>query len=325
MNIQRYKTYSDYLKQTYGEKVYKLPVNLALTCPNRLEGAGCTFCADAGAGFEAQDARMSVTSQLLANKQHIENKYKAHKFIAYFQNYTNTFLPLPKLLAYMEEAALVAGVVEISISTRPDCISDELLGQLAAFSQSHELHIHLELGLQTANYHTLKAIHRGHGLAEFIDAVLRIANYGFTVCTHLILNLPGDTIDDCIETAKIVSVLPVQMVKLHSLYIARHSPMEEAYRSGTLKICSKDEYLLRAAAFLEYVRPDMVIERLFSRIPEADACFCNWGESWWKLLAQFHDLLEERGIIQGDCCTYMNGSKLKLLDTADAREYTKKE
>ncbi len=313
MKVQRYHTYSEYLKNTYGEKVYKLPVNLPLTCPNRLTGTGCTFCADIGTGFEALDHHLSVTGQLLDNKQLIEKKYKAHKFIAYFQNYTNTFLPKEQLLSYMEEASQAEGIVEISISTRPDCLSDEILEMFADFYRRKSIHIHLELGLQTANYHTLKAIRRGHGLAEYIDGVLRTAKYGFTVCTHVILNLPGDTMDDCIETAKLVSVLPVQIVKLHSLYIAKNSEMEKQYLAGTLEICSKEEYLERVAAFLSYVRPDMVIERLFSRIPEGDACFSNWGCSWWRLSRELEELLGERNIIQGERCQYMNGAKLRLL------------
>ena len=313
MNKQRYHTYSDYLKKTYGEKVYKLPINLPLSCPNRIDGTGCTFCADVGTGFEACDCHLSVREQLLKNKALIEKKYKAHKFIAYFQNYTNTFLAPAKLLSYMEEAAGVADIVEISISTRPDCISDEILALFYRFSQSFGIHIHLELGLQTANYHTLKAIHRGHGLAEFIDGVLRIANYGFTICTHIILNLPGDTMDDCIETAKIVSVLPIQIVKLHSLYIAKNSEMEKQYLAGTIQICSKEEYLERVVTFLEYIRPDMIVERLFSRIPEADARFSNWGISWRRLALELESLLEARDIVQGSRCQYMNGSKLKLL------------
>ena len=119
--------------------------------------------------------------------------------------------------------------------------------------------------------------------------------------------------DDCIETAKLVSVLPVQIVKLHSLYIAKNSEMEKQYLAGTLEICSKEEYLERVAAFLSYVRPDMIIERLFSRIPEGDACFSNWGCSWWRLSRELEELLEERNIIQGERCQYMNGAKLRLL------------
>ncbi len=320
MTEQRYRTYSQYLKEKYGEKVYKLPVNLPLTCPNRIHGTGCTFCAEVGAGFEARDSHMDVVTQLLKNRKLIEEKYHAHKFIAYFQNYTNTFLPTGQLLEYLRQAAQVDGIVEISISTRPDCISDEILKMLSGFQKETGIHIHLELGLQTANYHTLARIRRGHGLAEYIDAVLKISLYGFTVCTHIILNLPWDTMEDVIETAKLVSVLPVQMVKLHSLYIARNSEMEKQYLAGKFQICSAGEYLLRVKTFLEYVRPDMVIERLFSRIPEKDSVFSNWGRSWRYLNAMLEEMLEKDHVIQGACCRYMNGAKLSLLSQPEIKE-----
>ena len=118
-----YYTYSDYLKNKYHEKVYKLPVNLPVTCPNRLNGAcGCDFCAEQGTGFEALNPQLSVTEQLTLTREKIEKKYHAHKFIAYFQNYTNTFLPIDRFEKYIREGASFPDVVEISISTRPDCI-----------------------------------------------------------------------------------------------------------------------------------------------------------------------------------------------------------
>ena len=122
-----YYKYSDYLKNKYGEKVYKLPVNLPVTCPNRLDGDGCAFCAGAGTGFEAMSAAVSVTEQLTRTRQMITRKYHANKYIAYFQNYTNTFLPPDRFRSYLMEATRIPGVVEISVSTRPDCVSAEYL------------------------------------------------------------------------------------------------------------------------------------------------------------------------------------------------------
>ena len=177
-----YYAYSDYLKNKYGEKVYKLPVNLPVSCPNRINGKrGCSFCAECGTGFEAFDNQMSVVQQLERTKTHIEQKYHAHKFIAYFQNYTNTFLPVEKFREYLLEAVTVSDIVEIAISTRPDCISPEYLVTLEEIKKQYSKEITIELGLQTANYHTLKDIDRGHSLAEFIDAVLMIQKFGFEI------------------------------------------------------------------------------------------------------------------------------------------------
>ena len=305
-----YKKYSEYLKNKYGEKVYKLPINLPITCPNRIDGQGCSFCAEVGTGFEALDSSVSVTEQLNTTKQLIEKKYKAQK---YFQNYTNTFMGLEQFRTYVVEAAKNADVVEISISTRPDCIRDNYLDVLLDIYNTYHVDINIELGLQTANYHTLDFINRGHGLAEFIDAVLRIKKYPFTLCTHIILNLPGDTMRDAIETAKILSALNIDIVKLHSLYIAKNTKLSNQYRNGTISICSKEEYFERVIAFIEHISPDIVIERLFSRVPEEDAYFSNWNTSWWKLQDELLDKMIELDVYQGKQFNYLNGSALNKL------------
>lgn len=197
--MERYRTYSSYLKELYGEKVYKLPLNIPVTCPNRIDSYGCSFCGGAGTGFEAMDAQVPVREQLRKTKEKISAKYHAEKFIAYFQNYTNTFLPLEQFRNYLQEAAGVEDIVGISVSTRPDCIRKDYLDVLEETARTCNLKITLEYGLQTVNYHTLRQINRGHTLAEYLDAVLMTAPYGFDICTHIILNLPGDTLEDSIE------------------------------------------------------------------------------------------------------------------------------
>lgn len=310
MERQYYYAYSQYLKNKYGEKVYKLPVNLPVTCPNKKDGRGCLFCAEEGTGFEATESSVSVTEQMRKSREKVERRYHAHKFIAYFQNYTNTFLPLIKLLAYMEEAAKMEDVVEISISTRPDCIRQDYLEAFEAFHDRTGIEVSIELGLQTVNYHTLTKMNRGHGLAELIDAVLRIAPYQFPVCVHMILNLPGDTMEDAQESARVLSALPIAMVKLHSLYIPKECELYDRYVRGEIAICSKEEYLERLAEFVALLRPDITVERLFSRIPEKDSAFSNWGNSWWKLTDEWKTLMEEKEYVQGTKYNYLNGAAL---------------
>lgn len=310
-----YYPYSEYLKNKYGEKVYKLPVNLPVSCPNRKSGTGCAFCSPSGTGFEAMDCQTSVHEQLEKTKEHIERRYHAHKFIAYFQNYTNTYLAPDRFAVYMEEAAQVSDIVEIAVSTRPDCITCEYLEILKQISNQYGIAITIELGLQTSNCHTLMNIRRGHTLAEFIDAVLMIQPYGFDLCAHVILNLPGDDLADAIETAKILSALRVQIVKAHSLYIAKNTQLCDDFENGTITLCSKEEYLKRLAVFLEHLNPAIAVERLFSRIPEKDAVFCNWGVSWWKLRDELLELMEERGSYQGRRFHYLNGAALQSLDS----------
>ncbi len=306
-----YYAYSDYLKSKYGEKVYKLPVNLPVSCPNRMDGnRGCDFCADVGTGFEAMSSKQPVLTQLEETKVRIEKRYKAHKFIAYFQNYTNTFLSLDRFKSYVGEAVKCPDIVEISISTRPDCIKKEYLDYLMDLYETYGIEINIELGLQTVNYQTLASINRGHGLAEFISAVLMIKRYPFTICTHMILNLPGDTMADAIEGAKILSALEIDIVKLHSLYLPTNCRLYEKYIDGTITLCDKNEYLDRLTEFIAHVSPNMVIERLFSRVPEEYSEFSNWGTSWWKLRDEFEALMEEKGYEQGCKFHYLYGAAL---------------
>ncbi|MBP1925040.1 radical SAM protein (TIGR01212 family) [Sedimentibacter acidaminivorans] len=293
-----YNEYSKYLKDKYGEKVYKLPVNIPVTCPNRdgtIGFGGCTFCSEIGAGFEMLDNTLSVKDQIQKNMDYISSKYKAKKFIAYFQNYTNTYLELDSFKKYIIEA-IVPNVVEISISTRPDCIGDEYLKFLEGIHREYNVNISIELGLQTSNYHTLLKINRGHTLAEFIDAVTRIKKFNFAICTHVILNLPWDNIEDTIETAKILSVLKVEQVKIHSLYIMDNTEMGRQYKEKEIALISKDEYIERVIIFLEYSNRDIVVQRLIGRAPKENSLFVNWGISWWKIKDEILDkmLMEER-------------------------------
>lgn len=296
-----YNEYSKYLKKKYGEKVYKLPVNLPVTCPNRdgsLGVGGCTYCAEVGAGFEMLENTLSVQEQLNKNMEYIKKKYKATKFIAYFQNYTNTYLQLEKFKEYINQTA-IDNIVEVAISTRPDCVSNEYLDFLNEFNKRTGINVSIELGLQTVNYHTLKKINRGHTLAEFIDAVLRIKNYNFEICTHLILNLPYDNMDDVVETAKILSVLKVEQVKLHSLYVIENTVMGTLLKKGELNLLSKDDYIERVITFLEYLDKDIVVQRLIGRAPKENSLFVNWGISWWKIKEEIESEMTKKQTFQG--------------------------
>lgn len=299
--MKLYNEYSEYLKLKYGEKVYKLPINIPCTCPNRdgtLGFGGCSFCADVGTGFEMLDNSLSVKEQLKRNMDYISKKYKAHKFIAYFQNYTNTYMETERFKNYINDA-LIDNIVEIAISTRPDCISDEKLKFLHEVKRIYNVNITIELGLQTVNYHTLKTINRGHTLAEFIDAVLRIKRYNFEICTHIILNLPSDTILDTIETAKILSALKIDHVKIHSLYIMENTEMGRLYKKNEITLISKDEYVERVVVFLEHLNKNIVMQRLIARAPIENSLFVNWGMSWWKIKDEIIHKMESENRYQG--------------------------
>ncbi|WP_353892272.1 TIGR01212 family radical SAM protein [Proteinivorax hydrogeniformans] len=308
-----YNKYSDHLKQKYGEKVYKLAINLPLTCPNRdgfLGTGGCTFCDEGGAGYDTECKEISVKDQLTDVKSRIEKKYNAKKFIAYYQNYSNTYLPMDDFKNYIYEGAKF-GVVEIAVSTRPDSVTREHLDYLLKISKEFNINISIELGLQSVNYHTLKKVHRGHSLAEYIDCINLIKNYPFEICTHLILNLPWDDISDSIEAAKIISALKTHQVKLHSLFIVKGTVMEKQFEKGDFELISMEDYIARVIAFLEHLDPDIAIQRLIGRAPKEIAPNSNWSTSWWKVKEAIEWEMEQRKTYQGRLFNYTGGSAYK--------------
>jgi radical SAM protein (TIGR01212 family) len=311
-----YNKFSTYLRNKYGTKVYKLPVSIPVSCPGR-DGceplSPCIFCGDEGAGFEMLPETLPVKEQLGQNSAYIAKNYKSQKFIAYFQNFTNTYLPLQQFKQYIAEAC-EEDVVAIYISTRPDCVNDSYLAflqELKCNVAANKLDIVIELGLQTVNYHTLDKLNRNHGLAEFIDAVLRIKRHGLESCAHYIVDLPWDDMKDVIEGAKILSALQVEQVKCHSLYILRDTVLGRLYEEGKISPISIEGYIERIITFLEYLDPEIVIQRLIGRAPQERTLFCNWGASWWKL----HDMVMEKmtaeGRYQGKLFGYLNGKKYK--------------
>jgi radical SAM protein (TIGR01212 family) len=325
--MNRYRIYSDYLKKRYGEKVYKLPVSLPVTCPNR-DGScgteGCVFCGEIGAGYENLPDTMTVAMQLDANREHIGPKYNVEKYIPYFQNFSNTYLSVNRLRAYLTEAcenghAHGHDVVGLAIATRPDCIHSDYLKLFQEIKQHYAVDVFLELGLQTANYHTLAKIRRGHGLAEYIQAVLLAKEYGIEVCTHLILNLPWDDEIDVIESAKLLSVLKVEQVKLHALYIVKGTVMAKWYEEGSISLISKAEYIQRVVTFLNYLHPDVVVQRLLGRAPEVNTLFSNWQTSWWKIRDEIEQSLIENDSYQGKYCDYLNGKQVRKFLTENNR------
>ncbi len=312
----RYNTYSEYLENKYGERVYKLPVNLPITCPNRdgtCSYGGCIFCGEVGAAFENLPSAMPVEEQIKENMDFIGKKYKAQKFIAYFQNFTNTYMPLEEFKKNILHA-IKDNVVEIAISTRPDCIRDDYMAFLNEVKQKHGINISIEMGLQSVNYKTLKIINRGHTLAEFIDAVMTIQKYDFDICAHLILNLPWDTIEDTIECAKILSALRIKQVKLHSLYIVKDTPLAKMYLDGDFDMGKYMDYVERVITFLEYLSDDIIIQRVIGRAKEEHTIFSNYGTSWWKIKDTIDEEMEKRNTYQGRLCNYLNGSALKKFD-----------
>ena len=293
-----YRKYSDFLREKFGEKVYKLPVKLDLTCPNR-DGTcgvgGCIFCGEEGGSFENNFG--SVRDQLLKNKELIKNKYKANKYIAYFQNFTNTYMPFEDFKRVIEES-LIEGVVGISISTRPDYLPKRHLDYLEELNKNY--FVTVEIGLQTPNYHSLKKLNRGHGLSEFIDAALKLKKRNLNVCTHIIIGLPWDDDLDILECAKILNVLGIDVVKIHALYILKDTALGKMYERGEIEPISLDDYKKKVILFLRNLKDDIIVERIIGRAPYENSLFCNWNTSWWKIRDDIINVMHENGYTQGD-------------------------
>lgn len=320
----RYNEYSAYLKNKYGEKIYKLPVNLPGTCPNRdgtVSRGGCIFCDEEGAGFECLPSDMSVKEQIARNKAFFIKRFNGHRFFAYFQAFTNTYTDYESFRRNIMAAAEDDDIIGISVSTRPDCINDAYLDFLGELQREKGLEINIELGLQTVNYHTLKKINRGHTLGEFIDAVLRVKKRGFKTVVHLILNLPWDDDTDVVESAKVCSSLGIDFVKLHSLYVVKGTVLGEMFERGEFALISLEEYIDRVVLFLEYLDPSIVIQRLVGKGPQGNLLFCNWGTSWWKIKRGVEEVLEEKRTWQGRKFDYTNGAAVrKFLDRRPAEQ-----
>ena len=313
MGKSRYNLYSEHLFKKFGEKVYKLPVNLPGTCPNRdgkVGWGGCIFCDEAGSGFECLPKQLTLGQQVAQNKVFFRKRYNAGKFIIYFQAFTNTYLPFDHFKANILDS-LDQDVVGIAISTRPDCVSDHYLDFLSEVKEDRGMDINIELGLQTVNYHTLARVNRGHSLAEFIDAILRIKRHGFAACAHLILNLPWDDLSDTVENAKILSALGVEYVKLHSLYVVRGTTLGDMFERGEFEVITLQEYVERVGEFLAHLDPSVVIQRLVGRGPKDCLLFSNWGASWWLVKQRIEEYLERADIYQGKKFDYLNGKALK--------------
>ena len=296
-----YRVYSKHLKEEFGEKVYKLPVNIPCTCPNR-DGTkgmgGCIFCGAVGSGFELLDENLSVTNQLKSNSELIRRKYKANKFIAYFQSFSNTYLDFDRFKNYMTEASQFDGIVEIAISTRPDCISQEQLEFLEQLKKDTGVEITIELGLQSSNNKTLEILNRKHSVEDYIEAAKKIKKHGFKLSTHVIVDLPWDLTEDILELAQLLNEVDTDYVKIHSLYVEKGTKLEQMYRNG-LKLLSSEEFINRAILLLENLNPGIIIERLIGRIPEENCVYANWNTSWWKIRDQLIDKMIQTNSYQG--------------------------
>lgn len=308
MTPNLYNVYSVWLKERYGEKVYKIPINIPVTCPNRdgTKGVGgCVYCGEKGGGNETLSDQLTVSEQMEKNIAYIGKRYNAKKFISYFQSFSNTYCDFEDFKRWIN-GSIRPDVVEISISTRPDCISDHQLRFLQKIKHDYGLEVTIELGLQSVNPRTLAIINRGHTLEEYYQAMDRIKSVGLMTCTHMILDLPWDQEEDVISAAKILSEKGTDFVKCHSLYIEKNTLLKQWYDEKELTLLTMEDYIQRTILFLEHLSPNIVIQRLIGRVPKEDSIITNWNTSWWKIKDELEARMKQENNYQGRKFSGMN-------------------
>ena len=288
------------LKQQFGEKVYKLTLNAGCTCPNRdgtLGTRGCLFCSEGGSGEFAADPSLSITRQIGESKALLAAKRPVRKFIAYFQAYTNTYGPIRHLEEVFTEAVSHPDIAALSIATRPDCLGSDVLALLARLKQKKPLWI--ELGLQTIHEETAAFVRRGYALPCYTQAVKELSDLGIPVITHVILGLPGETVQQMLETVAFVNAQPVSGIKLQLLHILKLTDLAGYYEKHPFPLFTLETYVQTVISCLEICRPDMVIHRLTGDGPGNLLIAPLWSRSKRHVLNTIHQTLRQQNTWQG--------------------------
>lgn len=297
--MKYYRSFNEYLKERFGCKVYKVPVSIGARCPHRnAELAGCIYCDPQGSASPIIDNTLPLVEQIQKGMAWATGKYKAKKFIVYFQPFSNTFVPGSRLQDAIAQAFEIESVVGIAIGTRPDCVPDEILKSLAVFTEKGD--VWLELGLQSAHYHTLTRIKRGHTLATFIDAVLRAKRMkDIMVGAHIIIGLPGETRNEVIETARILAALPVDGIKIHLLHVLKDSELAQKYERGDLQLLSRAQYASLVVDVIEHLPETMLIQRITAEAEDERLVAPLWCRNKQQVINAIHEEFENRKSYQG--------------------------
>ena len=298
-NEKPYYDLKSYWRNVFGCKVYKLQIDAGFTCPNRdgkIGYGGCTYCDGRGSRLRQQGTLPSVSEQLQLGKRHYEKLRGAHRYVAYFQTFTNTYGPLSHLKALYDEALSEEGVIGLAIGTRPDCVPDEVLELLQEYARRH--HIWLEFGLQTINEQTLLSLNRGHTAAQFIDAAGGAGDRGIHICVHLIVGLPGESWDDVMETTRVLASLPIHGVKIHSLLALRGTSMGLAFAKGEIALMPLQDYVRTVCDILERLPPSVVVQRLTADGYGDIFLGPSWAVNKLGVLNAIHDEFRRRGTWQ---------------------------
>lgn len=297
---KRYYALDYYIRQTFGEKLYKISLNGGMTCPNRdgtLGLKGCIFCSAGGSGDFASDKHLSITEQLKQGKELISKKYTGSSYIAYFQAYTNTYAPISYLEQIYMEALSDPEVKVLSIATRPDCLSPEVLELLARCNRIKPVWI--ELGLQTIHEKTADFIRRGYDLDIFRKAVYDLDNIGVSIIVHTILCLPGETHEMMLDTIQYLNTLPISGIKLQLLHVLKGTDLASCYEKEPFSLPDLPEYTELLGKLISHLRSDIVVHRLTGDGPKSLLIAPLWTGNKQHVLNTIQKHFNEANIWQG--------------------------
>ncbi|MCK4419482.1 TIGR01212 family radical SAM protein [Candidatus Aerophobetes bacterium] len=306
---KRYYSFSQFLRERFGCKVYKLPIDAGFTCPNRdgkIGYGGCTYCYNPSFSPPtlvspltlplSPNGRGNIYAQIKYRKALIKRKKKV-KFLAYFQPYTNTYAKKEVLKKLYDEALQDEDIIGLCIGTRPDCVPDEVLDLIESYARDY--HIWIEYGLQSIHDKTLLRINRGHNFAQFEDAIKRTQNRGIFICVHIILGLPGETRKDMLQTAKVLAKMKVDGIKIHHLQVIKATSLAEDFKKGKFKVFSFEEYVPLICDVLELLPPNITIQRLVGEVLQDEILIApRWNLGKHEVLSAIEQELIQRHSFQ---------------------------
>lgn len=299
---KRYHSWNFALRQEFGEKIFKVPIDAGFDCPNRdgtVAKGGCTFCSVSGSGDMIVAPEAPLPEQFEKEIAMMHKKWpQVDKYIVYFQNFTNTHAPVAVIRERFEQVLTLPGVVGISIGTRPDCLPEDVVDYLAELNQ--RFYLWVELGLQTTFETTSNAINRAHDYQTYLDGVASLRKHNIRVCTHLINGLPGETIEMMQENVRrTIQDSDIQGIKLHLLHLMRNTRMLRDYHEGRLQLMRRDTYVSLICDQLEMIHPEIIIHRLTGDAPWDSLVGPMWSLKKWEVLNEIDQEMLRRNSYQG--------------------------
>ncbi|MEW6418213.1 MAG: TIGR01212 family radical SAM protein [Nitrospirota bacterium] len=298
--LRRYNSFGSYIKKRFGTTVYKVNVDAGFTCPNRdgtISTSGCIYCNNDSFRPNSCTPTLSLSEQISNGIVHIKKRYKAEKFLVYFQPYTNTYAPVDELERLYKEALSEPSVIGLAIGTRPDTVDEEKISLLEALSERY--FILTEYGMQSMYNKTLEFINRGHDYNEFLKAINLTKGRGIFIGAHIIVGFPTETREEMLSMADEISHMPIDFLKIHQLQVVKNTTLEIIYKENPFYVFGYEEYLEFVTEFIERLSSRIILQRLFATAPDNILIAPHWGKNRQEILRDIEKRLELKDIWQG--------------------------